>query len=356
MADGEGAFLDAALSAGGPDPEELAHFVVHWNLLGWVEPALDLERARLRMPAWLLEGLDGARERMRARAKALEAESAEVHDALDRAGVEALILKGLSFGARFFGGTHRRYQHDLDLLVHARDKEAALVALEGRGFRREHTHTDDGETRLEMVRHDSPVDVHWNLRRRARRRVDEDELWSDTLDVEIGGRRYRTLSDENALAFMLISMCGDLRRGACQARHFLDLHLLLRGAGPRDWEAFLRRREARALGRPCVNVLAVYLVLWGTAPEHPELARAVERRARAVVIRDEAEALGLVERPRGSAESKAWYARAYPYDALAGWARRWSVDVRRTVSGFFPRPGAPRDVGELLRAAAETAP
>jgi hypothetical protein len=181
------------------------------------------------------------------------------------------------------------------------------------------------------------VDVHWNLRRRARRRVEGEDLLAAPVRFELGGRTLEALADDATLTFLLLSLCGDLRRGACRARHLVDLHLLLRGLGPEfDPEAFLARREGQALGMPCLNVLAVFLVLWRAADEFPALASAVLRRRRRVQIRGTQDALGLLTRPGGGDESRRWFRRSYPYNRIDSWARRLTIDLPFHASRLLP--------------------
>jgi hypothetical protein len=117
-----------------------------------------------------------------------------------------------------------------------------------------------------------------------------------------------------------------------------------------DPDDFLVRRRRQGLESPCVNVLAVAVLLLDLDGEFPAVARAVSRRARLVHVRDAADAQALLDRPRGSAENETWFQRAYPYDAWGAWARRLTVDlpysVARAVGAFRPaRPGLPAAKG-----------
>jgi hypothetical protein len=137
--------------------------------------------------------------------------------------------------------------------------------------------------------------------------------------------------------FQLVSICSDLRRGASLAKHFLDLYLLLRGIDRElDWDAFFARRQRERLARPCVNALAVLLLLWECADELPGAARAVRDRRGEVELRDRAEALALVERPRGNQENRAWFRRVHPRSLPRWWAWRLTADLPHTLARLRP--------------------
>jgi hypothetical protein len=221
----------------------------------------------------------------------------------------------------------------VDLLVRERDVEPAIAALRAVGYEREPNRIGGGAVRLGLVRGPSAVDLHWNLRRRARRRMPEEALWADTAPFGFEGRSFATLGDDATLTFLLIALCGDLRRGATGVRHFLDLHLVLRALEPTvDWEGFFAARARQALEKPCVNAVALHLALWEAAGSLPRLAAAVDARRRLVEISGTDEAFALARAPRGGPETVRWYRRAFPYDGLADWGRRWTLDLPRTLS------------------------
>ena len=337
LADGEAAFLSAVEAAERLDGSAYAALLQHHRLMPWVEPAVLSEAGRRRLPPTLVAAVEVGREMRRRRHDDVIAETLEVQDAFERAGIACRHLKGVSFGRRFFGDTRRRHQRDVDVLVRARDRDGALQALEQIGYAREPGQISEGVVRWGMTRGYAAVDVHWNLRRRARRRVDGEDLLADPVRFELGARMLETLSDDATLSFLLLSLCGDLRRGACRIRHLLDLHLVLRGLAPAlDAEAFLARRAGQQLVMPCVNVLAVFLALWRAEAEFPDLTAAILRRRRLVQIRGTDDALGLLMASGDRTESRKWFRRAYPYDVFDTWARRLTVDLPHTLSRVLP--------------------
>jgi hypothetical protein len=343
LADGEAACAAALDRVPGLTPAALANFLTDQRLMPWMAPVLDAPRLAARLPADFVDAQRARLVERRARIDAQRRDLAELHAAFAAAGVPFLLVKGLVFGARYHGGVHRRFQHDLDLLVRAEHAGPAQRVLEGAGYEMIGREPGPGRIRRSAVRGHSKIDLHWSLRRRARRRVDEDALWAAARSLSLDGLEHRTLGDEDALTFALIALAGDLRRGAAYVRHFLDIYLMLRALQPAgspapDWDAWLDRRDAQVLLKPWVNVLALLLAVWHVAGEFPALAAAVCRRRERIEIRDEAEATELLLQPRGDDVNEIWYRRAYPYSRRAEFAWRWLREPHRTLARL--RPGA----------------
>jgi hypothetical protein len=337
LADGEEAYVAALDGVADFDAQAYADFLGPNKLLDWVAPTFDRETVRRRFPPEFLERMAAHRE-LRVREDAiLLAQSHEIRAAFAAQSIPFLYLKGLYFSVRFYGGIGRRWQRDVDLLVRPAQREAAEAAMLALGYVHEFGHASETAVRQGFRRDWAGVDVHWNLRRRARRHVVEDDLWAAPVAFTLGGQGFRTLADDYTLTFALLTMIGDLRRGACQARHFLDLYLMLRTLEANlDWDAFFERREPQSLLKPCANVLALLLAVWHVGPEFPRLARAIHKRRRLIDLRDEAEALEIVQRPRDHAANRLWFQRVYPFDKLAEWARRLSVDLPHTLARLDP--------------------
>lgn len=336
LADGEEPFL-AALERRELDVRPYADALERQRLLAWVEPAVLSAEGRRRLPAALVAAVETGSDARRRRHAEVLAETLEVEDVLARAGLACRHLKGVSFGRRFYDDPRRRHQRDVDVLVRGTSRDAALAALEAVGYVREPGVITEGVVRWGLRRGYAAVDLHWNLRRRARRRVDADDLFADPVRFEVDRRALATVSDDATLVFLLLSLCGDLRRGACGIRHLLDLHLVLRGLAPTfDAEAFFARRARQRLLMPCVNVLAVFFALWRAAPEFPALAESLLRRRQLVRIRGADEALALLSANGDGDVGRRWFRRAYPYDAFDGWARSLTIDLGFTLSRWLP--------------------
>ncbi|MHC5212011.1 MAG: nucleotidyltransferase family protein [Planctomycetota bacterium] len=337
LADGEQSFVAELDRVAEFDATTYAGFLTSNKLLDWVAPTFDREAVRRRFPDEFLALVEAHREDRRSKDAILLAQSQEIRVAFERRSIPFLYLKGLSYGVRFYGGIGRRWQRDVDILVRPDQREGADQTIRELGYEYQDGKVSDTAVRQGFLRGWADIDLHWNLRRRARRHVDPDDLWEAPARFLLDGQGFLTLSDEYVLTFALLTMVGDLRRGACQARHFLDLYLMLRTLESGiAWDAFFRRRKPQSLLKPCVNVLALLLAVWRVAPEFPHLAQAIERRRRLVEVGGEQEALQLVQRPRGHAANRLWFQRAYPFDKFGEWTRRLSVDLPHTLARLNP--------------------
>jgi hypothetical protein len=363
LAAGPEAFVSALEQTPDYDAGAFELFLSHHKLLDWVAPELTSDRAKALVPDAFRAQLVAYQATRRAHNAELLGVSEEVRDALARAGLGCLYLKGLYFGQRFYGDANRRHQGDVDVLVRSAHFEAALEVLDGLGFD-VMTNLDDGKPvaeRLREIRGRVPakaphavtvrrgvarLDLHWCLDSRSVQRVDEDELWTQRRRFSLSGSEFETLSDEHTLTFLLTSICGDLRRGACREKHFLDLHQMLRELDSVvSWEDFCERRRREGVLAVAINVLAVFLNLWDCAAELPGVVGSVTPRLGLVELRDGAEVLALMERPRGNLANRIWFRRVHPRSRWRSWVWRLSRDLPHTLerlkhSRGFPLSGA----------------
>jgi hypothetical protein len=354
LAGGPEAFFAVLEATAGYDAAAFEEFLVRHQLRDWVAPALSETRAEPLIRPGFRESLREYRTARLARNQELLRESAAVDSALADAGIGCLTLKGLYLAHRFYGDANRRHQADVDVLVRSRELEAALAALARLGYDVA-TNLDDGKPVSERLREirgwmpakaphavtvrrgDTRLDLHWCLSSRSFSRVAEESLWAARRRYQLAGHEFETLSDPDTLAFLLLSLCEDLRRGACRAKHFLDLYLMLRVLdAPTDWEGFCERQREQGVLKASINAMAVFFALWGCAEEFPGAAGALQRRLRLVELRDAAEAVALMERPRGSAESRVWFRRVYPRSAYRHWAWRLTRDLPHTLARLQP--------------------
>jgi hypothetical protein len=352
------------------DPQALADFATLHNLREWLTPLLDEPAGRALLPPAFAAELEALLREQAALKRSLLELSIGMRRAFEARGIPSLFLKGLYFGSRLYGDVHRRHQYDIDVLLPREHLTSALDALSGLGWnattdleqdvpvaRRLRTIRDTAPERaphaVTVRGHGTKADIHWCLAPRSFHRLDETAMWARRVDYSLGGQRFETLCDRDALVFLLVSMCIDLRRGACRAKNFLDLDLLLRQmAGRVDWEAFLAEREREALLKLAVNVLAVHLLVWGSAADFPELARAIEAHRRLVELRDTEDAVGLVTRSKGNHANRYWFRRVYPRSPAIYWTWRLTRDLPYTLGRLWA-PGfatslAPQPRGEDL--------
>jgi hypothetical protein len=363
LVEGEAACVAALERAPDLDAEAFAFFAHAQNLREWFTPLVDSERARSLLSGPFLAQLEKDRAAQPRLKQALLELCGQIRTALDEARIPCLFLKGLYVGERFYGDVHRRHQYDVDVLVRPADFEAALQALALLGFdvttgasgkplarrlRKIRTRGRERAPQTVTVRREDglKLDLHCRLKSRWFHGIDEGAAWADRRTFTVGGREFETLSDEHTLLFLIVSLCFDLRRGACRAKHFLDLYLVLRTLGPGlDWERFLAKRQREGLLKVSVNVLAVFLTLWDCAEEFPELAVAIERRRHRLEIHDARDALALATRPRRNHENRIWFERLCPGPPLACWRWRLTSDLPHTLRRAWARTRG--DAGEV---------
>jgi hypothetical protein len=342
LADGLPAFeaaLDGLAEHGLLEREAFAGFLAAQFLQDWLAPAAQSPVAHALLPADCLAALAERGAAQPARVARLVGQAAELRDAFADAGIETLVLKGFSLGTRHYPDPGRRHQWDLDLLVREDAMHDAFQVLGGLGFLARKQAADGamvadwisrvrrgvlhrGQHSLGARRDDVRVDVHWRIGGRLADRVDHEALWSERRAFSLLGQRFETICDEHALTLLLLGIAADLKRGACKGKQWLDLYLSLRTLAPTlDWNGFLARRSRERLLRVAVNVLAVLGVAWDCADEWPGLAAALAPHRERVLLPGAADAVALIERPRGAAENRRWYARLYPRSRLhhAAW-------------------------------------
>src|SRR6185436_20462778 len=85
---------------------------------------------------------------------------------------------------------------------------------------------------------------------------DEDAVWRDARQARAGALEFLTLSDEDYVAVLAVSLFEDIGFGKGNLKQVLDLYLLLRQIDAvTDWEAFFARHATRNLLGVLVNVL-----------------------------------------------------------------------------------------------------
>lgn len=183
---------------------------------GWRALIAGVTRHRLvgLLAASVEEEALATREPQRAEVHALHAEAMRkclildndlrtVSVLLGKVGVSHAVLKGPSFAHLDYPAPERRTYGDIDLLVRGEQFDAAVRALEGVGYWRHHREVRAGfdsrfgkGTCLENAT-GREIDLHRTLVMGAfGLGVDLDDLWANTVPLEIGGRSLRALSPE----------------------------------------------------------------------------------------------------------------------------------------------------------------
>jgi hypothetical protein len=323
----------ALQSLNGPASEVVATLRYH-HLEAPVLATLDEARMQSTIDAGLIRSLEGARARQ-VPASALLQTFGEMQRALHAAGIEAVLLKGLYFAQRLYGGYHRRAQYDLDVLVRARHRGAAKRTLEGLGYAME-TYDLHSQT---FTRGASKADVHGWLRRAPAYRLDEEAVWRDVRSVGLEDLDVLTLSDEFTLVLLGLSSFEDLGQGMAKLKQLLDLFLLLREVDTAiDWEAFFTRRRAERVDGILSNVFALVVALFEAEGEVPRLEAALHPRLPPGADSTRELALTLVSAPRKHPANLTWFARIYPGNIWHYLAMFWVAGFPQNVRQLQLRP------------------
>jgi len=195
--------------------------------------------------------------------------------ALDRAGVETLIIKGGALAYLVYDEPHLRMRGDVDLWVRQRDLDAAQSVIEGLGYRRQREPDAAVATSQRHLAHADPlrdpIDLHWHV---LNPQVFQDVLhfdaaWRRSLAVLPLGPSARTLGLADALLLACahrVAHHGD----AVELRWLWDIHLLVGRLTPADVSQFLESSASARTRTVCARSLALAGELFGT-PVGPTL-------------------------------------------------------------------------------------
>jgi len=125
---------------------------------------------------------------------------AEIDDVLEKAGIEYAVIKGAATRPFLYANPAVRACHDIDLLVRPEDRVSAATALTSLGYL-SLPEAKSISRELMLVRDDVTLDLHWELLREGRLRVDP--------TTEMLSRRYREegmwlLANEDTLFLLLV--------------------------------------------------------------------------------------------------------------------------------------------------------
>ncbi|WP_107766533.1 nucleotidyltransferase family protein [Nocardioides terrigena] len=217
---------------------------------------------RLVLPSDLESALRMTTTRTDASVRLLAGELGRALDALDRAGVRALAIKGLALSAQAYGDSTVRGAGDLDLVVPPADVATAHKALVEAGWRHDPAHPIPGSSwawrhalrtgyELTLESDTSVVDLHWHLSPMKSTCPSFDDLWKRREVLNLGHREVSTLSRYDALAHSAAHSAKDEWRWM---RSLVDVHAL--ASDSRTWHADrpLRHDELVTLG---LSVLAL---------------------------------------------------------------------------------------------------
>jgi hypothetical protein len=241
-------------------------------------------------------------------------------DVFEAAGIEFVLLKGLYFAERYYGGIENRFSWDLDVLVRCSEAASADRVLRSSGYFRRSavvlsrsltsnfTHAFDyGNERPRFS-----VDLHWLLSRHPSFRVDEDAIWKHREDTSLYGRRFSVLSPEYEVVSNALSTFRDIQRGAIRLRALVDLYKVLELEDARiDWNAFFDKRQEERIAGIAVNVLALLFELLECEKRFPGAAGLLDRSRERLVSLPGGDAETLFAPGRAALANRAWTSNIY---------------------------------------------
>lgn len=325
------------------DGAAFARFVDAHKLHFLVATRPESSPLRARLSAADRETIDAYCARQRARQESLHADLVRVADAFAAAGIDFVLLKGLYFAERYYGGLWNRFSWDLDLLVRREDARSADRVLRANGFFRRSAvllgatvaarfvHAFDYGTR----RPGPALDLHWGFSTHPSFRIDYDAVWAERSTYALLGREYSVLSPEHEVVSNALSSFRDIQRGAIRLRAFVDLYRVLEAADATiDWARMLERVERERVGAITANVVALLLELFDCRERFSGAAGFVASASRLVVPVDGGVA-ALFEPAPGALANRAWTAEQYACArrTVAAW---WLVSLPFRLAVYRP--------------------
>ena len=323
--------LDRLRELDRPGNRAAADVLRRHHLIDLIFAMVPAEAQETALSSAFLDRLRSKRPSQRAPLEELLIAYDEMAAAYGRNGVPFLLLKGFYFADRLYGGLGRRPQQDLDILVRREDFEKGLQTLTDLGF----LPSDQCLHATTVERGRIKIDVHWCLRNRPAFRLDEGRIWARAREYTIVQRRFETLSDDDTIVLLSLSLFEDIGWGKGKIKQVLDLYLLLRSIDSNmDWSRFLADRKQENLLAVCTSILALTIEIFHAKDEivnlHEALAehRSMVRHSRSVCV------LELFERPKGHIENEIWFWRIYPgsllYYCLWYWQRDFAGNLRKS--------------------------
>lgn len=175
-------------------------------------------------------------------------------DTLRAGNIRWLVLKGLPLAQRVYGHPLARMAVDVDVLVSAREFDAAREALLAAGYRlttkfpetpaRRRWHARIAQNQ-DFVGRGVAVELHWRLCGNPRLfDAPFDELHERRREVAIGGRPYATLGMDDELLYL---MCHGAGHGWASLKWLGDVAMIFSGMGARHWRRVTARCRAEGL-------------------------------------------------------------------------------------------------------------
>ncbi|HEY6394926.1 MAG TPA: nucleotidyltransferase family protein [Candidatus Binataceae bacterium] len=182
---------------------------------------------RSELPATVERQLTLACEANALRCRYQAASLLEILHSFTRERIPALAIKGAVLAAIAFGDLNLRASGDLDVLVHRTDLPRAAAVLERIGYVAGSYRAEAfasgffPDTALDFARDGIVLDLHWRLSPSYFQFApDGEQIWERAVDVEVGGRRVRTLGPDDSILFQAFH---GSKHGWTKLRYVCDL-------------------------------------------------------------------------------------------------------------------------------------
>jgi hypothetical protein len=252
-----------------------------------------LSEARIAVPTPVGQELD-RRAQLSARASLTSlAELLGVLGDLERAGIDALPLKGPALAELTYANPSLREFIDLDVLVRPDDVDRAAEVLKSRGFHsrealdggRKVAH-GNAEYARHFQRNDMSIDLHWRFSRGYfASGIDGDECWRTARPANVQGHTIRSLSPEMTILGLCIHGGKHRPMPWAKLKWICDIDEILSGGNGPDW--YRTMNMARRMG--CTRMLHLGMALTEKllgSPLPAEFARSVRQDRRANELAD----------------------------------------------------------------------
>lgn len=250
------------------------------GMSGYFSALFFQNQAGLEVPAAVANTLQKAARRIAALNAFCEFECARILQGLSSAGVENILLKGLSYMEDIYGDTSARSMSDIDLLIRPDDRMKALkymltdgylnyVIPSFKGSPEDFTHLTDLTGEAHFMKKSGAltvsIDLHWKMRAGYPMNdyllLDRFPWWENTGAAIIGGVPARRLSPE--MQFIHLALHFAIHHQYTGLRWFIELCLFIKRYGnDLDWEFIYRTAAAsdcRKLLGVCLRLAADYL-------------------------------------------------------------------------------------------------
>jgi hypothetical protein len=261
-----------------------------------------------------------------------EPELRRLLDALQAAGVKALLFKGAALAYAHYPEAWLRPRNDNDILVPAADADAADQVLTCLGYER--ANALEGElvsyqapyVRVDRIGVKHVVDLHWKISNRPRiaEVLPFDDLWSERRPVAALGPNAHAPCDRHALTLACLHSVAH-HRNSDNLVWCYDIHLLAGQLRDDDWQLVSQHARRCEVAAICANGLRRAVVNFRTPVPHGLL--------------DELTVRGEFSEPFLSAEPWRGDVRLSDLGALDGWGAklRFVREVAFPSSDFMLR-------------------